>query len=150
MKNIKEKLIELFKKDYCTPQIARIAKKLKEPTTTLHYNIKKLEEEKAIISYKAVMDYKKIGYGHCTYILINLSQDHYLNPEEIAEKLAQYEEVESVDIIIGDFELILKTRHKDIDHYYEFSKLIIKEFKFPKMKSLTSLKQTKSEFVKIE
>ena len=69
MKNIQPKLINLFKDGYCTPQIARVAKKLKEPSTTIHYNIKKLEKEKAICTYKAVFDYKKIGEGflfdHC-------------------------------------------------------------------------------------
>ena len=48
MKDIKPKLIDLFKKGYCTPQIARIAKQIKEPSTTIHYNIKKLEKEGAI------------------------------------------------------------------------------------------------------
>ena len=41
------KIIDLFKEGYCTPQISQIAKKLKEPSTTIHYNIKKLE--KAVI-----------------------------------------------------------------------------------------------------
>ena len=44
MKNIEPKLISLFKEGYCTPQIARIARKIKEPSTTIHYNIKKLEK----------------------------------------------------------------------------------------------------------
>lgn len=63
MKDIKPRLIELFKEGYCTPQIARIAKRLKEPSTTIHYNIKKLEKEGAIKSYKAVFDYKKLMRG---------------------------------------------------------------------------------------
>ena len=39
MKDIQPKLIELFKEGNCTPQISVIAKKLKEPSTTIHYNI---------------------------------------------------------------------------------------------------------------
>ena len=81
MKNIKEKLVNLFKTGYCTPQIARIAKKLKEPSTTIHYNIKKLEKEGAVRAYKAVFDYSKIGEGFCSYVLISLSPDEYGNPE---------------------------------------------------------------------
>ena len=48
MKDIRPKLVELFKSGYCTPQIARVAKKLGEPSTTIHYNVKKLEAEGAI------------------------------------------------------------------------------------------------------
>ena len=47
MKDIRPKLIDLFKSGYCTPQISRIAKKLNQPSTTIHYNIKKLEKEDA-------------------------------------------------------------------------------------------------------
>ncbi len=53
MKDIRQKLVDLFKQGYCTPQIARLAKKLNEPLTTLHYNIKKLESEGAIKAYNS-------------------------------------------------------------------------------------------------
>jgi predicted transcriptional regulator len=43
MKDLQPKLIRLFKEDYCTPQIGRIAREIDEPAATIHYNIKKLE-----------------------------------------------------------------------------------------------------------
>lgn len=150
MKDITPKLINLFKKGFCTPQIARIAKKLKEPSTTLHYNIKKLEGEGAIKSYKAVFDYKKIGEGHCTYILINLVPQKYGNPEETAKEIAKDSRVESIDVCTGDYELIVKLRTKDIDEYYEFVKEAVKKYGFAKTVSITSLKQVKTEFVELE
>ena len=149
MKNITPKLIELFKKGFCTPQIARIAKKLKQPSTTIHYNIKKLEKLGAIKAYKAVFDYKKIDQGHCTYVMINLSQETYGDPESIAKQLAKDPKVESVDICTGDYELIIKLRNKDIDEYYEFMKHIIKKHKFRKSVSMNSLKQVKTGFVEL-
>lgn len=149
MKNIGPKLIELFKSGFCTPQISKIAKKLKEPSTTIHYNIKKLEREGAIKSYKAVFDYKKIGEGHCTYLLINLIQEKYGEPEEVAKEIAKNANVESVDIVTGDYELIVKLRSKDIDEYYAFVKIAIKKYGFAKVISLTSLKQVKTEFIEL-
>ena len=147
MKDITQKLIKLFKQGYCTPQIARIAKKIKQPSTTIHYNIKKLEKEKVILAYKAVFDYKKIGEGFCTYVLINLSPDEYGNPERIGKELAKHPEIESVDIITGDWEMILKVRVKDIDEFYSFVKNVISRKGIDKIKSLTSMKQLKTEFV---
>ncbi|MBI4141410.1 Lrp/AsnC family transcriptional regulator [Candidatus Woesearchaeota archaeon] len=149
MKDIKPKLIELFKKDYCTPQIARIAKQLKEPSTTIHYNIKRLEEEGIIKTYKAVFDYKKIEEGFCTFILINLSPDEYGNPERIAKELAKHHEIESVDICTGDWELIVKVRVKDQDEYYQLVKNVISRKGVVKIKSLISFKQIKTEFVEV-
>ena len=149
MKDIKPKLIELFKKGYCTPQISRIAKKLKEPSTTIHYNIKKLEKDGIIKSYKAVFNYKNINEGHCTYLLITLVPDKYGEPEAVASEIAKNPNVESVDICTGDYELIVKLRSKDIDEYYQWAKVAIKKYGFAKIISLTSLKQVKTEFVEL-
>jgi len=150
MKNIEPKLIELIKSGYCTPLISQIAKKLKEPSTTIHYNLKKLEKEGDIKSYKAVFDYKKIGEGHCTYILVNLTPEEYGDPEQIGGKIAEDEKVESVDIVTGDYELLIKLRTKDIDEYYSWVKQAIKKYGFSKTISLTSLKQIKTEFVRLD
>ncbi len=149
MKDIRPKLIELFKKGFCTPQISKLAKKLKQPSTTLHYNIKRLEEEGKIKTYKAVFDYKKINLGFCTYVLINLTHEEYDDPEKTARKLAKNSKVESIDIVTGDWELILKVRTEDIDEFYNFVKTVLSKKGIANVKSLNSLKQIKTEFVEI-
>ncbi len=149
MKDITQKLINLFQEGYCTPQIARIAKKLKSPSTTIHYNIKKLEKEKAIQAYKAVFDYKQINQGFCVYVLTSLSPKEYSDPEKIGLELAKHPEVESVDICTGDWELILKVRTKDQDDYYQFVKRVLSREGITKTKSLVSFKQIKTEFISI-
>lgn len=123
--------------------------KLKEPSTTIHYNIKKLEKEGVIKAYKAVFDYKKIGEGHCTYILANVSQKEYGEPEKVIKEMVKDPRVESIDIVTGGYELIIKLRSKDIDDYYAFVKEAIKKYHFSKVVSLTSLKQLKTEFVEM-
>jgi len=148
MKDIQPKLIRLFKEGYCTPQIGRIAKEIDEPSSTIHYNIKKLEERGAIRTYKAVFDYKKIDEGFCAFILIALSSSEYADPERIARELARHREVESIDILAGDWELIVKVRAKDQDEYYDFLKKVISREKgIENTNSIISLKQIKTEFV---
>ena len=149
MKDIRNKLIELLKNGFCTPQIAQLARKLKQPSTTLHYNIKRLEKEGAIKTYKAVFDYKKIDEGFCTFVLISLSPDEYGNPEKIGKELAKYPQIESADICTGDWELVLKVRVKNQDEYYNLIKNVISRKGIVKIKSLTSLKQIKTEFIEL-
>ncbi len=149
MKNIEPKLIKLLREGYCTPQIARIAKKIKEPSTTIHYNIKKLEKEEKIKTYTAVFDYKKLNLGYCTFLFANLKENQYGDPEEAAKKIAKDKNVESIDICTGEYELILKLRTKNTDEYYEWVKSAIKRYGFSKIISMTSLKQIKAEFVEI-
>lgn len=151
MKDIKPKLIRLFKEGYCTPQIGRIAREIDEPSTTIHYNIKKLESEGAIKTYKAVFDYRKIDEGFCAFVLIALSSEEYADPERIANSLARHSEVESVDILAGDWELLVKIRTRDQDEYYQFLKQVIsKEKGIENTNSIISLKQVKTEFVKLQ
>ena len=152
MKNIKPKLIKLFKEDYCTPQIARIARKINEPSATIHYNIKKLEREGAIKTYKAVFDHKKIEEGFCVYVLVNTSPSEYEHDwsryqSKIVEELAKHKEVESVDILAGEWDLILKIRTKDQDEYYDFLGKVVSRVAIQKSISLISLKQSKTNFV---
>lgn len=147
VKNISEKLIQNLKKGYCTPQIGRIAKKITEASSTIHYNLKKLENDGTIKGYKAIFDYKKIKMSYCSYIMINLSQEEYLDPEKVAFEIAKEDCVESVDICTGDYELFVKIRNENIDDYYEFMKIALKKYKFAKTKSIASLKQIKSEFL---
>jgi DNA-binding Lrp family transcriptional regulator len=99
MKNLKPKLIRLFKEGYCTPQIARegyctpqiarIARNINEPSATIHYNIKKLEEEGAIRTYNAVFDHRKIDEGFCVYVLIKLTAKAGSDPDMVAGELAK-------------------------------------------------------------
>ncbi|MCX6777903.1 MAG: Lrp/AsnC family transcriptional regulator [Candidatus Micrarchaeota archaeon] len=150
MKDIRRRLIELFKNGYCTPRIARIARELQEPSTTIHYNIKRMEIEGLTKAYKAVFDYKKIGEGFCTYVLISLSPDEYGNPERVGRELVRFPQIESIDIITGDWEMLLKVRTKDIEEYYEFVKKALSKKGIVKTKSLSSLRQLKTEFVKVD
>ncbi|MFH1589658.1 MAG: Lrp/AsnC family transcriptional regulator [archaeon] len=149
MKDITSKLVKLFKTGYCIPQIARVAKQLQEPSTTLHYNIKKLEKEGAIKTYKAVFDYKKINEGFCVFMLVKLSPDEYGDPERIGRELMKLPHIESIDIITGDWEMIIKIRTKDQDEYYDLIKNVISRKGITKITTLTSLKQLKTEFVEL-
>ena len=149
MKNIEPKIIELLKEGNCTPLISQVAKRLKEPSTTIHYNIKRLEKEGTIKKYKAVFDYHKIGQGFCSFVLVKLSPDEYGTPERVGAELAQFSEIESVDIITGDYEMIIKIRVKDQDAYYALIKRIGSLRGIVKTFTYVSFKQMKTEFVRV-
>lgn len=147
MKDIKPRLIRLFKTGYCTPQIGRIAKEIDEPAATIHYNIKKLEGEGTIKAYKAVFEYKKIDEGFCVYLFIKLTASAGARPDKISGEFARYEEVESADVLAGEWDMILKIRTKDQDEFYKVLKSILAREGVEKTTSLISLKQIKTEFI---
>ena len=63
--------------------------------------------------------------------------------------MTKYSEIESVDILTGDWEMMLKIRVKDQDEYYNLVKTVLSRKGIAKIKTLTSLKQLKTEFVDI-
>lgn len=147
MRDLKPELVALLKKGGCVPRIADIAKRLRSKSSTIHYNIRQLERLGIVRSYKAVFDYKKIGEGFCTYVLISLDKSEYKTPEEVANMLAGYEEIESVDIITGRWEIIIKVRSGSIEQYYEFAKKVLSMKGIERTETLNSLHQVKTEFV---
>ncbi len=154
MEDLKEQLVhELLQKDSCSPKIGTIATRLEKPSSTLHYNLRKMEEEGKILGYKAVFNYKKINLGFCAYALIKLRSKVYHEDVnlmvQIAEKISKIEEVESVDVITGDWELIVKVRAKDQEDYFAIMQKITRGNDVAKYHSLISLKQVKSEHVNV-
>jgi len=149
MKNIGKDIVELLKIGYCAPRIAELAKKLKEPSTTIHYNIKQMESKREIIGYKAVFDYNKIDEGFCSYVLLNLSPEEYVNPERIGKELLNFPQIESIDIITGGWEMLIKVRTKDVDEFYQFVKNVLSKKGIARTTSLVSLKQLKTEFIQL-
>ncbi len=148
MKEIKNEMVNLLIHGYCTPRLVKLAQKLKTPSTTIQYNIKQMEKDGSILSYKAVFNYKKIDLGMCNYVFINLNSEEYSDPERIANKLSEYGNVESVDIMTGESGLIIKVRTKDMDEYYQFVKNVLSIKGIANTHTITSIKQIKTEFVK--
>jgi len=149
MKNIRKDIVGLLKAGYCAPRIVELAKKLKEPSTTIHYNIKQMESKREIIGYKAVFDYNKIDEGFCNYVLVNLSSEEYANPERIGKELLSFPQIESIDIITGGWEMLIKVRTKDVDEFYQFVKNVLSKKGIARTTSLVSLKQLKTEFIQL-
>lgn len=149
MKNLRPGIVDLLKKGSCTPRISDLASKLHSKSTTVHYNVKQMERDGTIKSYKAVFDYNKIDEGFCTYVLISLGKQEYKSPEAVARELAKYDNIESVDIVTGQWEIIIKVRAKDIAEYYEFAKKVLSLHGIEKTHTLNSMHQVKTEFMTI-
>lgn len=149
MKDIRARLTNLLNGGYCTPRISALAKALKEPPATIHYNIRQLEKD-TINGYKAVFNYKNIDQGFCTYVMIHLMPEEYTDPAKVAKELAEYPQIECVDVVTGDWDLILRVRTKDIDEYYQFVKNVLGKKRLSRVQSVPSMRQIKDEFIIIK
>jgi len=80
----------------------------------------------------------------CVLVFVALSPEAYHNLERIADSLAKFREVESVDVVAGKWGLVLKIRTKGKDRFYDFlKKIVCKEDGIVKTYCIVSLKQIK-------
>ena len=103
----------------------QISKKVNAPITTVFAKIKRMEEQKLIVNYRAVLAPKKIGRGTAAFILAAVSYRSKadslpLSQRDVAEEIAKFPEVQEVHIITGDWDLLVKLRAESVDAVGKF------------------------------
>ena len=150
MRNIEEKLVKELRAGGCVPAITKLGRTLGIPGSTIHFNVRKMQKEGKILAYKAVFNNEKIGAGFTGFALVKLSSEAYETAgftSDVARRIARHPEVESVDVLTGEWELIVKIRAKDQKEYFALAQHCIAGKGIAKVNSLISLEQFKSEYV---
>ncbi len=126
MQDKSEEILEFLQKN-SKLSLKQLAKKTGMPMTTAHNRIKKMEKEGIIKNYSVEVDYSKLGLSLCAYILASVKYEtKKTSQEEISKKILKIPFIESVDIITGEFDLMIKTRTKNIQ---QLNRLITKELR---------------------
>ena len=118
-----KKILEILKEhsDYTTRQIA---KKILLPITTIYNRIKKLKKDGIIKKFTIDLDNKKIGKSFAVIILVSVDykslRDLKKDQHYLAKQISRLLEVESVNIVTGGTDLVVKIRVKDVEEYDNF------------------------------
>jgi len=118
----------------------KLSKTLNIPRTTINNRIRKLEKERVIERYKAVLNWKNAGKSVCALIHIVISSKESVY--DVAERLRKMKNVEEIFVTAGQFDIIAKVRLKTNDELAEF-------IFDPKagLRSLPSIERTESMIV---
>ena len=106
-----------------------IAGKLDIPITTVYAKVKRMEEAGLVRGYRAILDGKALGLGVTAFIFVSVSYKpgaKMLSQRKIAEEIAKHPEVQEVQIISGEWDLLLKVKARDVD---EIGKFIVDELR---------------------
>ncbi len=98
--------------------VEEMAEMLALPVERVKEIIQKLEEEKVILKYKAIVDWEKV-HEDFVYALINVkvSLTRERGYDDIAKRIAKFPEVHAVRLVSGeyDFQVVIKGRSlKDV------------------------------------
>jgi DNA-binding Lrp family transcriptional regulator len=110
-------ILTLLQKN-CRMTAREIARKIDSPITTVFAKMRRMEQEKIIRGYKAILDSKKLNFGTTAFILASFSYrngETSLSQRVIAEQIAKFPEVQDVHIISGDWDILIKIREENVD-----------------------------------
>ncbi len=90
--------------------ITEIAAKLDMPRTTVQERIKRLKESGVIKKFTIKVDYSKLGKNATAFVLVSIHPESKIRQKELAEKLAELEDIVEVHVISGEWDFLLKIR----------------------------------------
>lgn len=123
------KILKILQEDGRIP-ISRIAKKIGKPRTTVRERIARLEEEKYILGYRAIINPEKIGFKYLAIIMVKVRRGSFhisRNQIEIAKKIINdcksrndMPYVEEAHIVTGVYDIALKVWVRSWDELSRF------------------------------
>jgi Lrp/AsnC family transcriptional regulator for asnA, asnC and gidA len=111
-----KEILKILSEDGRTPA-SDIARKLRQPATTIRNRIGRLEKLNVISGYKAIINRRKIGFEIKAIIQIQLENTRVVN--DFIDALIDVEEVIETIIATGPVDAFLTVWVKDIDHLNE-------------------------------
>jgi DNA-binding Lrp family transcriptional regulator len=121
----KDKEILRLIQDNCKLTAREIAKKIGPPITTVFAKIKRMEQTGIIKEYRAILDTSKLDFGTTAFILASVSygrgsKEDLPTQRDIAKEIAKLPGVQEVQIISGDWDLLIKLKGKDVETVGKF------------------------------
>lgn len=129
-------ILEILQTD-CQKTLGRIAEELKIPKSTVHYRVKRLEEEKMILGYYAKVDGAKIGNDYLTITFVRAKYGPSYH-KRVGKELTRIPGVLAVYFIFGQTDFVVLTRSNDRDDFMK---------KLEKMTNMTDIERTHTKIV---
>ena len=100
-----EKLLELLEQD-CTMSVEQLASAAGIPLEEAKVAIQKYEDDRVILGYQAIIDWDRVRRETVTALIeVNVTPQSIDGFDRIAERIYQYDEVESMYLMSGSFDL---------------------------------------------
>ena len=100
-----EKLLELLEQD-CTMPVAALAAAAGVPEAEAKAAIQTYEEDRTILGYQAIIDWDRVRRENVTALIeVKVTPQTISGFDRIAERIYQYDEVESMYLMSGSFDL---------------------------------------------
>ena len=134
-----KELLELLEKNSKTTT-AELAAILGQSEYQVEQDIRRLEKDKIILSYPTIINWEKFGSEVVTAIItINLTPQREVGFDAIAERIYRYDEVKTVYLMSGSFDLLVIIEGKSLKE--------VANFVATRLSTIEGVTQTRSHFM---
>lgn len=123
MDELDKKIMNLLMKNGRT-KYKKMAEKLHTTVGTIHNRIKRMEKNKELQGFVAIVDHKKFGYDIVAIIHV-IIKGGYL--EHVEEKYAKHKNVCSIYDVTGNYDAVIVAKFKDTEELNVFVKRLMAE-----------------------
>ena len=107
-------LLELLEQD-CTQSPAQLAAQAGMTEAEAKDELRRLEEEGVILGYQAVIDWDRVKRENVTALIeVKVTPQSLAGFDRIAERIYQYDEVESIALMAGAYDLSVTVRGTNV------------------------------------
>lgn len=132
-------LLEILEKN-SRISVSELSSMLQKSEYEIEKEIERLENEKIILSYGTLIDWEKFGDDTVTAIIeINLTPQREVGFDAIAERIYRYDEVKTVYLMSGNFDLLVIIEGKSLKD--------ISNFVSKRLSTIEGVTQTRSHFL---
>lgn len=114
-----KKILNLLQED-ANQTTKQIAAKIKLSQTAVYERIKRLERDKTIISYAALLDLEKVDKAFTAFCMVKLINHTKKSLEHFEKDILTLNEITECFHISGEYDYILKINVKNIKAYRQF------------------------------
>lgn len=113
-------LLELLEHDARRP-VSELAAMMNKSEYEVEKDIKELEKNKIILSYNTLINWEKFGDDTVTAVIeINLTPEREVGFDAIAERIYRFDEVKTVYLMSGSFDLLVIIEGKSLKDVANF------------------------------
>ena len=132
-------LLEILEKNARIP-LPELAAILQKSEYEIEKDIERLEREKIILSYNTQIDWEKFGDDTVTAVIeINLTPQREVGFDAIAERIYRFDEVKTVYLMSGKFDLLVIIEGKSLKD--------VANFVATRLSTIDGVTQTRSHFM---
>ncbi|HXZ89911.1 MAG TPA: Lrp/AsnC family transcriptional regulator [Candidatus Dormibacteraeota bacterium] len=130
------RLLAMLQRD-CRVPLQEVAEILGVPKSTVHYRIRKLEQDGIVEGYHAKVNATRLGYDYLAVVLVRARYGPKYH-EKVGRRLAKVPGVSAVYYVLGDIDFIVLIRARDRDDYMQ---------KLSQLSSMTDIERTSTQIV---